>query len=306
MESFRERMGWFLKGMGMGAADVVPGVSGGTIAFITGIYERLIDSLKSFDAQAFRYLFSADFRRFWKHINGRFLLTLFSGIVFSVLTLVRLIHYLLDNHAVPLWSFFFGLIVTSAFVVGLKVRNKNLTGLIFLIAGAFIAWWVGISTPAETPESLWFIFLSGALAICAMILPGISGSFILLLLKKYAYVTGAIKDLELLVIGVFMAGCAVGLLSFARLLGYLFKKYHDATVSLMTGFMIGSLQVVWPWKKVIETRVDSHGEVVPFRYESVAPGSFEGDPQLGLSIFLCISAVALIIGLERLGRHSDA
>jgi len=306
MESFRHRMGLFLKGMGMGAADVVPGVSGGTIAFITGIYEQLIESLKSFDAQAFRCLFSADLKGFWARINGGFLLPLFSGIIFSVLTLVRLIHYLLDQHAVPLWSFFFGLIVASAFVVGLKVRNKNLTSLIFLMAGAFVAWWVGVSTPAETPESLWFIFLSGALAICAMILPGISGSFILLLLKKYAFVTGAIKDLDLLIIGVFIAGCVAGLLSFARLLSYLFKKYHDATVSLMTGFMIGSLQVIWPWKKVIETRVDSHGEEVPFRYESVAPGSFEGDPQLVLSIALCISAIVLIIGLERFGRHADA
>lgn len=306
MESFRHRMGLFLKGMGMGAADVVPGVSGGTIAFITGIYEQLIESLKSFDTQAFRCLFSADLKGFWARINGGFLLPLFSGIIFSVLTLVRLIHYLLDQHAVPLWSFFFGLIVASAFVVGLKVRNKNLTSLIFLMAGAFVAWWVGVSTPAETPESLWFIFLSGALAICAMILPGISGSFILLLLKKYAFVTGAIKDLDLLIIGVFIAGCVAGLLSFARLLSYLFKKYHDATVSLMTGFMIGSLQVIWPWKKVIETRVDSHGEEVPFRYESVAPGSFEGDPQLVLSIALCISAIVLIIGLERFGRHADA
>ena len=251
-------------------------------------------------------MFSADLKGFWARINGGFLLPLFSGIIFSVLTLVRLIHYLLDQHAVPLWSFFFGLIVASAFVVGLKVHNKNLTSLIFLMAGAFVAWWVGVSTPAETPESLWFIFLSGALAICAMILPGISGSFILLLLKKYAFVTGAIKDLDLLIIGVFIAGCVAGLLSFARLLSYLFKKYHDATVSLMTGFMIGSLQVIWPWKKVIETRVDSHGEEVPFRYESVAPGSFEGDPQLLLSIALCISAIVLIIGLERFGRHADA
>ena len=205
----------------------------------------------------------------------------------------------------PLWSFFLGLIVASAFVVGLKVHNKNLTSLIFLMAGAFVAWWVGVSTPAETPESLWFIF-SLSPGHLRHDPPGISGSFILLLLKKYAFVTGAIKDLDLLIIGVFIAGCVAGLLSFARLLSYLFKKYHDATVSLMTGFMIGSLQVIWPWKKVIETRVDSHGEEVPFRYESVAPGSFEGDPQLLLSIALCISAIVLIIGLERFGRHADA
>lgn len=296
----------FLRGMGMGAADVVPGVSGGTIAFITGIYEELIDSLKSFDLQAVQTLLKEGPLAFWKHINGNFLVAVFAGIAASVLSLVRVIHYLLEFHPILIWSFFFGLIIASALMVGLKIKHKNLISLILLLVGAAIAWFITISTPGETPNDLWFIFLSGAIAICAMILPGISGSFILLLMRKYEYITGAIKDLDFLVIIVFLAGCAIGLITFAKFLGFLFKRFHDGTVALMTGFMIGSLQVVWPWKRVIETRIDSHGEEVPFRYESVTPGDFAGDPQLLAAIVLAIVGFVLILLVERLGQSKEA
>lgn len=306
MKSFKELVPVFFRGMGMGAADVVPGVSGGTIAFITGIYEELINSLKSIDLKAIQLLFSGKIKDFWTHINGNFLIAVFGGIAVSVLSLVRVIHYLLDNHPILIWSFFFGLIIASAIMVGLKIKNKNLISLITLLVGAGIAYWITTATPGETPEDLWFIFLSGSLAICAMILPGISGSFILLLMRKYAYVTGAIKDMDFLIIGVFMAGCFIGLVTFAKLLGFLFKKYHDGTVALMTGFMLGSLQVVWPWKHVIEYRTDSHGEEVPFRYESVSPLNFEGEPQLWAAIGLALVGFVLIILLERLGGKKEA
>jgi putative membrane protein len=296
----------FFRGMGMGAADVVPGVSGGTIAFITGIYEDLINSLKSIDIEAAKILFTKGPLAFWKQINGAFLFSVFAGIAVSVLSLVRIIHYLLDNHPILIWSFFFGLIVASAIMVGLKVNNKNLISLLFLLAGGLIAWFITASTPGETPEALWFVFLSGALAICAMILPGISGSFILLLMRKYEFITGAIKDLDLVVIVVFLAGCGIGLISFAKFLGYLFQRFHDATIALMTGFMIGSLPVVWPWKKVIEYRIDSHGESVPFRYESISPSSFEGESQLGMAILMALVGFVLIVVVERLGKTKEA
>lgn len=288
--------------MGMGAADVVPGVSGGTIAFITGIYEELIDSLKSIDLEAIQILFKKGLPAFWNRINGNFLTAVFSGIVVSVLSLVRIIHYLLDNHPILIWSFFFGLIVASAISVGLKIKNKNPLTLLFLAIGAGIAWWISTSTPAETPETWWFVFFSGSLAICAMILPGISGSFILLLLRKYEYVTGAIKELDIATILIFLAGCGLGLISFAKFLGWMFKRYHDATVALMTGFMIGSLNVVWPWKEVVETRIDSHGEEVPFRYESLLPQNFEGDALLPQAIGVAIIGFILILLIERLGN----
>jgi putative membrane protein len=295
----------FFKGMGMGAADVVPGVSGGTIAFITGIYERLIDSIRAIDAESLKILFKEGVPSFWKRINGTFLLFLFAGIVTSVLSLVRMIHYLLEEHPILLWSFFFGLIVASAIAVGLKVKEKNIQSLLFLAVGIAIAWFITSRTPAETPNDLWFIFLSGSLAICAMILPGISGSFILLLLRKYEYVTGAIKDLDIVTIAVFLSGCFLGLISFAKVLGWMFKRYHDATVALMTGFMLGSLNVVWPWKEVLETRITSSGEEEAFRFESVLPSQFEGDPQTAVAVIWAVVGFGLILGIEWLSTRGQ-
>jgi putative membrane protein len=305
------RKGWksylpvFFRGMGMGAADVVPGVSGGTIAFITGIYEELIDTIKSFDLSLVNDLIKEGPKAAWKKSNANFLLALFAGIAVSVLSLVRVIHYLLDFHPILIWSFFFGLIVASAIAVGLKIKKWNAVAIILLIAGGGIAYWITQTTPSETPNSLWFIFFSGCLAICAMVLPGISGSFILLLLKKYNYITEAVKNLDLITIAVFMAGCVVGLLSFSKVLSWMFKKYHDATIALMTGFMIGSLGIVWPWKRVIESRLNSHGEMVPFRYESILPQSYEGDSQWLFAGILALIGFALIFILDTMGNKAQ-
>jgi len=289
----------------MGAADVVPGVSGGTIAFISGIYEELINSIKSIDHISVKVLFKEGIPAFLKHINARFLITLLVGIGISVVSLVRVIHYLLDNHPILIWSFFFGLILASAFSVAKQIKKWNFLVIILGLVGIGIAYFVGVATPSETPDSLWFVFISGMLAICAMILPGISGSFILLLLKKYEFITGAISDFNISVLGTFAAGAAVGITSFSHLLSWLFKRFHDATIAILSGFMIGSLNIVWPWKEVIETRLNSKGIEVPFRFESVLPNDFSGEPQMLPAFLLMILGIALILLLDRVTKKAD-
>ncbi len=296
----------YFKGMAMGAADVVPGVSGGTIAFISGIYEHLISSIRAIDLDGIKILFKEGLPAFWKRIDGWFLSALFAGILTSVLSLARLIGYLLEHQPVGLWSFFFGLVLASAIAVGYKIKQKNALALVFFVLGSLLAWWIGTVTPAETPENLGFVFFSGALAICAMILPGISGSFILLLLRKYHFILDAVNNREIVVILVFMTGCLIGLISFAKLLGFLFKKFHDATIALLIGFMIGSLPVVWPWKNVLETRIDSKGVEVPFRYESVLPEAYQGEPQVLIAGALALFGFALILFIEKRFNRSEA
>ncbi len=296
----------YLRGIVMGAADIVPGVSGGTVAFITGIYEELIGSLKSIDVEAAKTLFTKGPKAFWAQINGNFLLAIFGGVLTSVFSMVKLIHYLLHEHPVLIWSFFFGLIVASAVLIAFKIPKWSWSTFGMLLIGAGIALWITLSGTAQTPDGLWFVFLSGAIAICAMILPGISGSFILLLMQKYEFITAAVKDLNIVVILTFLGGCVIGLVSFSKLLSFMFKRFHDATIALMTGFMLGSLNVVWPWKKVVETRLDSHGEEVPFRYASQLPQHFEGDAQLFAAIAAMVGGFVLIWFLEKLGEKKSA
>lgn len=305
MRSIKDYLVIGAKGMAMGMADVVPGVSGGTIAFISGIYEELISSIKSIDHKAVKVLLTQGPMAFLKHINAFFLMAVFAGIAISVVSLVKLIHYLLENHAILLWSFFFGLIVASAITVGQKVTKWSAGSIISLLAGAVFAYFITVATPAETPESWWFIILSGSIAICAMILPGISGSFILLLLKKYKFITGAIKDFDLVTIALFGIGAIVGLISFSHVLSWLFKKYHNQTIAVLTGFMIGSLNVVWPWKIVLETRINSKGIEEPFRYESVLPTNSEGESFVIGAIALAIVGFGLIILLEKVSNKKQ-
>ena len=288
--------------MAMGAADVVPGVSGGTIALITGIYQELIESIQSIDHNAVKTLFKKGPLAAWNQINGSFLLSVLTGIAISVLSLVKLIHFFLENYPVLIWAFFFGLILASAFVVGKQVKLWSTGPIVSIIIGAGIALWISLSTPAETPNDLWFIFLSGSIAICAMILPGISGSFILLLLRKYEYITGAIGELDFKVILTFGAGAILGLTAFSHFLGWLFKKFHDITIAVLTGFMIGSLNVVWPWKEVVETRVNSAGDIVPLLYESVFPNNFSGNANLFAACSLATIGIIFILLLERFGN----
>lgn len=295
-----------LKGCAMGMADVVPGVSGGTIAFISGIYEELIESIRSVDLQALRLLVRGRFRELWRHINGRFLLPVLLGIATAIFSLARLMTYLLATHPIAVWSFFFGLIVASALLVAKQVGRWNVQSIAALVAGIAAAWWITVATPAETPDTWWFILLAGAVAICAMILPGISGAFILLLLGKYQFIMQAVGDVNIPVIMIFVAGAAAGIVAFSHLLSWLLKHWHDVTVCVLMGFMIGSLNKVWPWKQAVETYVDSHGRVQPLVEANVSPAYFERltqqDAQLTEAIVLCIIGFAVIYCIELAAR----
>ena len=237
-----------LKGIGMGAADVIPGVSGGTIAFLTGIYEELLGSIKSINTQAFKLLFTGKLGQFWKHINGNFLISLILGIGISFFSLAKLMQYLMANEPIPLWSFFFGLIIASAILILKDIDLTKIKHLLALALGTAAGAAICLISPTETPNDLWFIFLCGAIAICAMILPGISGSFILLLLGKYEYMLKALTDLNIVLIITFVIGAAIGIVSFSHFLTWLLKKYHVTTISALAGIMIGSLVKVWPWQ----------------------------------------------------------
>lgn len=295
-----------LKGCAMGMADVVPGVSGGTIAFISGIYEELLDSIRSVNATALKLLLKLRLGEFWRHINGSFLLPVLLGIAIAIFSLARLMTYLLTYHPIAIWSFFFGLIIASALLVARQIGRWDWRSLLAFVAGAAAAWWITVATPAETPNDWWFVMLSGAIAICAMILPGISGAFILLLLGKYQYIMHAVGEFDIPVIAVFVIGAAAGIISFSHLLSWLLKHWHDVTVAVLMGFMVGSLNKVWPWKETVETYLDSHGVAQPLVQNNIAPGTFEqltGQPSLLVqAILLGIVGFLVIYGIELVAR----
>jgi putative membrane protein len=300
------RIGLFFKGIGMGAADVVPGVSGGTIAFITNIYEELINSLKSVDTNALKLLIKFRLKDFWKHINGNFLLTVLSGIIVSILSLARLLHYLLEEHPNQIWSFFFGLVLISAIWVMGRVKVWKAISVVFAIIGTGIAYYITIAAPATTPETWPFVFLAGAIAICAMILPGVSGSYILLILGKYEFILGAIKDFEIGIIIVFIVGCVVGLLSFVRVVAWFLERFHDATITLLAGFMLGSLNKIWPWKETLTYRENSDGEMVPLLQSNLLPTEYMNkmgdDPQLFSAIIFFAAGILIVVLLEIIAK----
>lgn len=287
-----------LKGMAMGAADVVPGVSGGTIAFISGIYEELITSINSINLSLFTILRKEGIKAAWNQINGNFLISLFVGIFISVLSLAKFLSWLLENEPVLLWSFFFGLVVASIFFVGKEITKWNPGTVIVLAIGALLAFFITELPVSENSDSLPYLFMSGALAICAMILPGISGAFILVLLGSYKTILDAVHERDIKIVATVGLGAIVGLLSFARLLKWMFNHYKNITLALLTGFILGSLNKIWPWKKVLETKVFGE-KVVVVDDMNVWPGAFEGDNKLMLTIILAIIGFSLIFILEK-------
>ncbi|ANQ51032.1 DUF368 domain-containing protein [Flammeovirga sp. MY04] len=295
----KEKLFIFLKGLAMGAADVVPGVSGGTVAFITGIYERLLNAINSIDLEALKLLSKFKIKELWEKLDLNFLLPLFVGIGTAVFSLAKLMKYLLVHEPIGLWSFFFGLIIASTLLVGKQVKKWNVATIIAIIIGAVLSYWITIATPSQAPEGMIYIFFAGMIAICAMILPGISGSFMLLLMGQYDQIISAITDLNIKVIAVFGAGAAIGITSFSRILSFLLKKYHDFTIALLSGVMIGSLNKVWPWKQILKTYIDRHGETKPLIEKSILPQHFEGDNQLILAIVLAIVGFVLVYGIEK-------
>jgi len=290
-----------LKGLAMGAADAVPGVSGGTIAFISGIYEELITTISSVNGTLFKTLFDKGLKTFWQQANGSFLLALLSGIIISFISFMKLAKYLLEHHPVLIWSFFFGLIVASIYFVGKQITKWNFASVVALIIGAVIAFYVSKLPSLGTNENPWFLFFAGAIAICAMILPGISGSFILIILGAYKTLSNAIHDIDVKKILIFGTGALVGLLSFSHVLKWLFKHYHNVTLAVLTGFIFGSLNKVWPWKKTLTWHTDSKGIESPLLQESVSPLVFNGDNQMLVALVLMILGFSTIFILERLG-----
>ncbi|MBI35774.1 MAG: DUF368 domain-containing protein [Flavobacteriales bacterium] len=317
--------GIYLRGIAMGAADVVPGVSGGTIAFISGIYEELLNTIKAFNLSSLKSIRREGVFSFWRKVNGTFILALFLGIGSSVVTLVNVINGILvqegqTGEKIGLWSFFFGLIIASVIYVAKQIKGWSYKEIIGLLVGGILAYYITIAQVSENSESIVFLFFAGALAISAMILPGISGSFILILLGAYQPVMKAIMDFiatikqgeygELLTVSiplvVFALGCVIGLLSFSRVLSFLFKNYEKITLATLTGFMIGSLNKIWPWKEIVDTRISSEGKIIPTVTSNISPSEFESmyamDSFIPYAIGFSVLGFGLVFGIEFIGN----
>jgi putative membrane protein len=268
----------------MGAADVVPGVSGGTMAFILGIYEELIEAIRSFNLRFVKTLLSCRFKEAMDLVSWRFLGALLLGILTAVFSLAKLLSWLLENKPVLIWSFFFGLVLASVLIVGRNLQRWNLPAVVWTALGTVGTYFLVGMVPVKTPDAPWFVFLSGAVAICAMILPGISGSFILVLLGKYPYILAAVNERNLFVLAVFSAGTIFGITSFVRLLSWLLKRHHDVTIALLIGLMLGSLRKVWPWKRTLETVLDSDGHPIPVSQVNILPSHWTGEVTAALTL----------------------
>ena len=308
-----------VKGACMGAADVIPGVSGGTIAFIMGIYDEFVGSIASINAEAVRLLLKGQFKAFWKHINGTFLLSLVAGIGVSVIALAGLMQMLLNNYPIQTWAFFFGLIVASSIFILRGISGWRLKEAGFLVGGIILGAVVCTLSPTQTPDALWFIFLSGAIAICAMILPGISGSFILLILGKYQYIMSAISGLvsgenfgsNLLILTIFLIGAICGILAFSKLLHWLLARWNKETLIILAGFIIGSLVKVWPWSNMAAIVCSQFPEVEDIG-RSYSPELFEelvgqyaasADMHIGAAILFALLGFFLVTGIEIAGKR---
>jgi putative membrane protein len=291
--------------MGMGAADVVPGVSGGTIAFITGIYEELVNSIKSINLVALKLFFTGKWGAFWKQVNGNFLLAVFGGVAVSVLSLAKLMEYLLQHQPVLTWSFFFGLILASSYVVSRKIRHWEYPIIVALSGGIGLAVYITSVTPATTSDASMFVVFSGALASCAMILPGISGSFILLLIGKYEFALHAVNEriiVDLLLLG---AGAVAGLVLFSNLLSWLLRNYHEITMAVLVGFMIGSLNKIWPWKETLST-IMVDGTLKPLVQKNVLPEPGSANDHFWLALLVALAGIAVIFLIELVLAHKPS
>ncbi|WP_339925777.1 DUF368 domain-containing protein [uncultured Cyclobacterium sp.] len=307
MNKFSEKALLFLKGMGMGSADIVPGVSGGSIALVTKIYEELLASINSFDLAALKLLTKLDIVAFWKHVNASFLLTLFLGILTSIFAFSKAITFFIEKYPIPLWSFFCGLILISAIIILRDIKRWNLIAILMFPIGVIIAYFITELPMISSPNNIWFTFISGSIAICAMILPGISGSFLLLILGKYEYILNAVNEKDFAVLAVFALGCITGLLLFSRVISWFLKNYHAITLSFLSGFMIGSINKIWPWKKILSYRMSSSGTQKPFLTENILPHVYFSEtgqePAFLIAIMAFLIGVILVVGLERIAYN---
>lgn len=287
-----------ITGLLMGAADIVPGVSGGTIAFVSGIYDELLDSIKSLNPKAVGILYSKGIKEFWSYINGSFLVTLLVGILTSVFTLASVFLYLLEEYPVLLWAFFFGLILASSISIGKKIAHYSIPVVLSFVVGVAVAYTITTISPSHINPTNWTYFLSGAFAICAMILPGISGSFILLLVGMYVPVITAVKSFDLITLIIFASGCGIGLICFSHFLSFMLKNHKQETVALLTGFMLGALSKVWPWKQDLEFVFVNQHKQIPLVQKNVMPFSYElvtGQPAYLMAACCCVFFGFLLI-----------
>ncbi len=295
-----------LKGMAMGAADVVPGVSGGTIAFISGIYEELLRTISNVNLSVLKTLKQEGVKATWEKINANFLLALFIGIAISVVSLAKGISFLLATKPILVWAFFFGLVLASIIYVGKQITKWRFQEITVLTIACLVAYYITIVKPMVSDDaSFLFLFLAGMLAICAMILPGISGAFILVLLGAYETILNAVHDKNLQIITIVGLGCVIGLLSFSRILKYLFENYKNITLAGLTGFIIGSLNKIWPWKETLTTRINSKGLTVPVLQNSILPNNYQGDAELLWAVVLAVFGFLLILGMEKLASYKS-
>lgn len=285
----------FLKGMAMGAADVVPGVSGGTVAFITGIYAELISSIHRISPGSLLVLKEKGLKEFWQHINATFLITLLAGMLTSFLSLAHLVTWLLSAYPPVVWSFFFGLLVASVYYLAKNVKTWDSKTAPALLTGLIIAYAITNIAPLQIEPTNPNIFFAGMIAITAMILPGISGSFILLIMGLYNPMMTALKNFDMPLILLFVLGCASGLMLFSKVLNWAFNHFQQVTYSLLTGFLIGSINKIWPWKHTVSTYTDRHGVVKPLLQENVSPFAFE--TLEGLPSYVYLSIVMMIVGV---------
>ena len=310
MRSLKDYLVIALKGACMGGADVIPGVSGGTIAFITGIYDEFVGSISKLDATAVQLLFKGKLRDFWKHINGSFLLAVLAGIGLSVVSLAGLMQMLLSDFPIQTWAFFFGLIVASSIFILRGISGWRVRDGLFLALGCVLGVVVCTLSPAQTPDALWFIFLSGAIAICAMILPGISGSFILLILGKYQYIMSCITGVvsgenvlsNLIILAVFLIGAAVGIVAFSKFLHWLLARWNKETLIVLAGFIIGSLVKVWPWSNTEAIVSSQFPEVAALGEAAVAASAPMIDMKIGSAVLFALVGFSLVTGVEVAGK----
>ncbi len=295
----------FLKGMAMGMADLIPGVSGGTIALVAGIYERLINAISRVDRTAFSYLLQKKWKTFWTYIDGNFLFSLIVGILTSIFLFSKLIRWLLHAYPIYVWSFFFGLVWASGVYLFLQIKRKNGWVWAFWLAGIVLAWYVTSLVPLEGNPGPLFVFFSGFLASIAMILPGISGSFILVLLGMYAFILQAVHELKIGVLLLVAAGVVTGLLSFSRLLKKLFRDYPDLTMGLLSGFLFGSLNKLWPWKEIVKKDMIEGKEII-LQTKNVWPGDYSSDPHWIGALIAALAGVLVLWLLERTEKHNSA
>lgn len=288
----------FITGLTMGIADLIPGVSGGTIAFLSGIYEELLESIRIVSGTTLKLVLQGKIVTAAKSVPFSFLIPLVGGLGISIFSLASVLSWLLHTYPTFVWAFFFGLVLASVFIVLKRVVRWDMSDKIAFIAGTIATYFLVGAVPIETPTNLPFIFFSGAIAICAMILPGISGSFILLLMGKYQYILAAVVERDFLTLAVFTGGCIIGLSLFARFLSWLFAHHHDISVAVLAGVMLGSIRKIWPWKEVVATRLNSHGEVVPLIENNVLPQVL--DAPVLLAIILAVAGVAVVYTLDRL------